>query len=233
MTDPSNPIQRKIRSFVKRTARMTDSQKKSLHQNWEKYGLTIDQGSLSLSNTFDNNGEVVLEIGFGMGDSLIDMAIAEPHKNFIGIEVHLPGIGRMLNRMDTENISNIRCYKEDAIEVLNDCIPDNSLSSLNLFFPDPWHKKKHKKRRIVQPEFAALVRQKLIVGGTFHMATDWENYAEHMLEIMDAADGYINTSGQGHYLPERPKHRPITKFEMRGHRLGHGVWDLIYQKKGS
>lgn len=230
MTEETTALHRKIRSFVMRATRMTDGQQKSLTDNWAKYGLSLTDGPLDLQATFDRPAPTVLEIGFGMGDSFVDMAIAAPEKNFIGIEVHLPGIGRMLNRTEKEQVTNIRCYKEDAVEILQQCIADGSLDTVQLFFPDPWHKKKHHKRRIVQPEFAQLLRQKLATGGTFHMATDWQNYAEHMLEVMDAADGFENTAGQGQYLPERPAHRPITKFERRGLKLGHGVWDLIYRK---
>ncbi|EAR10954.1 tRNA (guanosine(46)-N7)-methyltransferase TrmB [Reinekea blandensis] len=230
MIQSEQPFQRKIRSFVMRAARMTDGQKKSLERNWAEFGLSKATGPLDLTETFGRDADTVLEIGFGMGDSLVDMALAAPDKNFIGIEVHLPGVGRMLNRTESEGLTNIRCYKDDAVEVLSDCIADASLSTVQLFFPDPWHKKKHHKRRIVQPEFAQLIRRKLKTGGTFHLATDWENYAEHMLEVMDAAEGFENTAGQDHYLPERPAHRPVTKFEKRGQKLGHGVWDLIYQK---
>ena len=230
MTDQDQPFQRKIRSFVMRATRMTDGQKKSLDQNWAQYGLTHAAGTLNLNEVFGRAAPTVLEIGFGMGDSFVDMAIAAPEKNFIGIEVHLPGIGRMLNRIETEAVPNIRCYKEDAVEILKDCIEDGSLSTVQLFFPDPWHKKKHNKRRIVQLEFAQLLRSKLKIGGTFHMATDWENYAEHMLEVMETAEGYENASGAGKFTNGRPAHRPVTKFEKRGQKLGHGVWDLIYQK---
>ncbi len=230
MTDSDQPFQRKIRSFVMRAARMTDGQKKSLEQNWEKFGLQIKDGEFSSLDWFGREADTVLEIGFGMGDSFVDMAKAAPEKNFIGIEVHLPGVGRMLNRTNTEEISNIRCYKEDAVEILTDSIADGSLATIQLFFPDPWHKKKHQKRRIVQPDFAQLVRKKLKIGGTFHMATDWENYAEHMMGVMEVAEGFENTSGKGNFTDGRPSHRPVTKFEKRGQRLGHGVWDLIYQK---
>ncbi|MEJ2041690.1 MAG: tRNA (guanosine(46)-N7)-methyltransferase TrmB [Reinekea sp.] len=230
MTDQAQPFQRKIRSFVMRAARMTDGQKKSLDLNWEKYGLNLNNGQLDSSKVFGRKADTVLEIGFGMGDSFVDMAKAAPEKNFIGIEVHLPGVGRMLNRTDTENVSNICCYKEDAVDILKNCIADESLTTIQLFFPDPWHKKKHHKRRIVQPDFAQLVRRKLRSGGTFHMATDWENYAEHMMEVMEASEGFENIYGEGLFAPERPDHRPVTKFELRGQHLGHGVWDLIYRK---
>ncbi|TXR51835.1 tRNA (guanosine(46)-N7)-methyltransferase TrmB [Reinekea thalattae] len=230
MTQENIDFPRRIKSFVLRAARMTESQKLSLDNHWKSYGLSVSQGPISSQQLFQREADTTLEIGFGMGDSLVDMAIAAPEKNFIGVEVHLPGVGRMLNRVATENVNNVRCYKEDAIEVLNDCIADGSLSCVQLFFPDPWHKKRHHKRRIVNAEFAQLIRRKLKAGGTLHMATDWQNYAEHMLEVMDAAEGFSNTAGTGHYLPARPEHRPVTKFEKRGERLGHGVWDLIYQK---
>lgn len=230
MTDQDQPFQRKIRSFVMRAARMTDGQKKSLEQNWAQYGLSVSDGALDIPQVFGREADTVLEIGFGMGDSFVDMAIAAPEKNFIGIEVHLPGVGRMLNRTEKEAVPNIRCFKDDAVDILNDCVADGALATVQLFFPDPWHKKKHHKRRIVQPEFAQLVRKKLKSGGTFHMATDWENYAEHMLEVMEEAEGFTNTSGKGKFTDGRPAHRPVTKFEKRGQRLGHGVWDLIYKK---
>lgn len=232
MTQSEQPFQRKIRSFVMRAARMTDGQKNSLERNWARFGLTLADGMQNLDDCFERQADTVLEIGFGMGDSLIEMAIAAPEKNFIGIEVHLPGVGRMLNRTESEDLTNIRCYKEDAVDVLSDCIADGALSTVQLFFPDPWHKKKHHKRRIVQPEFAQLVRRKLKPGGTFHMATDWENYAGHMLDVMEAAEGFENIAGTGAFLPDRPEHRPVTKFENRGQKLGHGVWDLIYRKTG-
>lgn len=230
MTNPDTPFPRRIRSFVMRAARMTDGQKKGLEENWARYGFTLADAPIDWTEQFQRDADRVFEIGFGMGDSFVDMAKASPEKDFIGVEVHLPGVGRMLNRVETESVSNIRCFKEDAIEVLETCIEDGSLATVQLFFPDPWHKKKHHKRRIVQPEFAQLVRRKLKVGGTFHMATDWENYAEHMMEVMEVAEGYANTAGAGNYCDGRPDHRPVTKFERRGQKLGHGVWDLIYQK---
>src|SRR5699024_9543868 len=157
------------------------------------------------------------------------MAAAAPDQDFIGIEVHRPGVGSLLSGLLSQNLSNVRVYQEDAIEVLKQCIPDASLDRLLLFFPDPWHKARHHKRRIVQPEFAQLVRSKLKVGGVFHMATDWEPYAEYMLEVMQVAAGYQNLSSSGNWV-ERPAERPVTKFERRGHKLGHGVWDLKFQR---
>lgn len=220
---------RTVRSFVKRAGRTTEGQQKALEEVWPVMGLTIKNGPVVFSEVFGREAPVVLEIGFGMGDSLLEMASCEPDKNYIGIEVHTPGVGRLLSNANDEGLTNIRIYAEDAIEVLAQCIPDNSLDVIQLFFPDPWHKKRHHKRRIVQPEFAQNIRKKLKVGGYFHMATDWENYAEHMMEVMSAAEGYTNKMGEGQYSPQ-PEWRPVTKFQKRGERLGHGIWDLMFEK---
>ncbi len=220
---------RTVRSFVKRAGRTTEGQQKALEEVWPIMGLEVKNGPIVFSEVFGRDAPVVLEIGFGMGDSLLEMASREPEKNYIGIEVHTPGVGRLLSNADEEGLTNIRIYAEDAIDVLAKCIPDNSLDVLQLFFPDPWHKKRHHKRRIVQPDFAQNLRKKLKVGGYFHMATDWENYAEHMMEVMSAAEGYTNKMGEGQYSPQ-PEWRPVTKFQKRGERLGHGMWDLMFEK---
>ncbi len=224
------PHLRTIRSFVMRAGRTTLGQERALEEVWPTFGLEVKNGKIDLAELFGREADTVLEIGFGMGESLISMAKASPHLNFIGIEVHRPGVGRLLSRVDEEQLTNIRVYSEDAIEVLEHCIADNSLFTLQLFFPDPWHKKKHHKRRIVQPEFAQMIRAKLRVGGCFHMATDWQPYAEHMMEVMEVAQGYENVAGAGEYSPQ-PEARPVTKFQRRGEKLGHGVWDLIYERK--
>lgn len=220
---------RTVRSFVKRAGRTTEGQQKALADVWPVMGLEVKNGPIVFSEVYGREAPVVLEIGFGMGDSLLEMASREPEKNYIGIEVHTPGVGRLLSNADDEGLTNIRIYAEDAIDVLAKCIPDNSLDVLQLFFPDPWHKKRHHKRRIVQPDFAQNLRKKLKVGGYFHMATDWENYAEHMMEVMSAAEGYTNKMGEGQYSPQ-PEWRPVTKFQKRGERLGHGMWDLMFEK---
>ena len=220
---------RRIRSFVLRTGRMTAGQQRGMDEFWPKWGLTLEQGEIEPQQVFGREAPLVIEIGFGMGASLVEMARRAPEKGFIGIEVHPPGVGRLLADARADGVDNIRVYCEDAIEVLAQCIPDGSLAGVQLFFPDPWHKKKHNKRRIVQPEFAQTIRQKLAVGGVFHMATDWAPYSEHMMEVMSAAEGYENISGKGQYTP-RPEYRPTTKFERRGERLGHGVWDLIFKR---
>lgn len=220
---------RKVRSFVLRAGRMTEGQQKAMDEVWPRMGLTLEHGLLDLNNVFGREAPVVLEIGFGMGDSLIEMAKNQPEKNYIGIEVHRPGVGRLLSNADKEGLDNIRVFCEDAIEVLAQSIPDGSLDCIQLFFPDPWHKKRHHKRRIVQPELAESLRKKLKVGGVFHMATDWENYAEHMMEVMSAAPGYKNVAGEGAFSPQ-PQWRPVTKFQRRGEKLGHGVWDLMFER---
>ena len=220
---------KRIKSFVIRAGRMTEAQREAFKVHWQEKGLSLEGGMLDYSQVFGNDNPVVLEIGFGMGKSLIEMCHANPNINYIGIEVHTPGVGKILRDADDFNVNNLRVYKDDAIEVLARCIPDNSLQTLQLYFPDPWHKKRHHKRRIVQPEFAQNIRTKLKAEGTFHMATDWENYAEHMMEVMEAAPGYENIAGKSNYHP-RPDFRPLTKFEQRGENLGHGVWDLIYKK---
>lgn len=224
-----NKYLRRIRSFVLREGRLTKGQQRSLDLFWPTMGLEHQATPYDMKAVFGREADLVLEIGFGMGKSLVQMAKASPDKDFIGIEVHKPGVGACLGEAETEGVKNLRVFEHDAIEILNDSIADNSLSTVQLFFPDPWHKKRHHKRRIVQAEFAQLLRRKLKIGGVFHVATDWENYAEHMLEVMKVAEGYSNLSETNDYVP-RPEHRPLTKFENRGVNLGHGVWDLMFKK---
>jgi tRNA (guanine-N7-)-methyltransferase len=229
-TNNKPSIQHRIKSFVLRQGRLTNSQRKALEDHWDEFGLELNNGMLDFSEVFGRHADTIIEIGFGMGKSLAEMAEANPQNNYIGIEVHKPGVGALLKLIEEKNLTNVRVFNDDAIEILAQCIPHNSLAGLYLFFPDPWHKKRHHKSRIVQPEFASTIAKHLKVGGQFHMATDWENYAEHMMEVMSAATEYQNISGEGAYTP-RPDYRPLTKFEQRGHRLGHGVWDLIFEKK--
>jgi tRNA (guanine-N7-)-methyltransferase len=219
-----------IRSFVIRAGRITSGQKAAFDSWWPTYGLSLYKGAIDLETIFGRKAPLVLEIGFGMGDSLLEMAKNEPDKDFIGIEVHPPGVGKLINEAGKAGVKNLRVYMADAMDVLEDCIADASIDRLQLYFPDPWHKKKHNKRRILQSAFAQKVRPKLKVGGVFHMATDWENYAEQMLEVMNSAENYANLSPANGYSP-RPEYRPITKFEKRGARLGHGVWDLLFQHR--
>jgi tRNA (guanine-N7-)-methyltransferase len=164
-----------------------------------------------------------------MGTSLIEMALANPDTDFIGIEVHPPGVGTLMNSARLESLSNLRVYLADANDVLDECFDTQSIDRLQLYFPDPWHKKKHNKRRIVQSRFVQQIRTKLRPGGILHMATDWQHYAEQMMETLSEAEGFENCAGAGEYS-ERPSYRPITKFEKRGERLGHGIWDLVFKK---
>ena len=219
----------KVKSFVKREGRLTKGQANALETHWQSMGLSIDDGLLNFDDLFHRESERVLEIGFGMGKSLVEMAKNAPETDFIGIEVHRPGVGACLAEAAEAGISNLRVFEQDALEVLKQNIPDTSLHRLQLFFPDPWHKKRHHKRRIVQADFVELVRTKLTLGGEFHMATDWQAYAEHMIEVMRQATGFKNCATQGHYV-ERPDYRPLTKFEQRGQRLGHGVWDIVFER---
>ena len=219
----------KVKSYVKREGRLTKGQEKALEEHCPTMGIEYRNDTISLVEAFDREAPVVLEIGFGMGKSLVEMAAAAPEKNFIGIEVHKPGVGACLGDAGELGLSNLRVMEHDAVEVLKNMLPNESLSRLQLFFPDPWHKKRHHKRRIVQAEFVELIRTKLAIGGHLHMATDWEPYAQHMAEVVNNNSAYTNTATEGDYVP-RPDYRPITKFETRGQKLGHGVWDLIYER---
>ncbi|TDX13071.1 MULTISPECIES: tRNA (guanosine(46)-N7)-methyltransferase TrmB [Buttiauxella] len=220
---------RRIRSFVRRQGRLTKGQEFALENYWPVMGVEYQDAPVDFTELFGREAPVTLEIGFGMGTSLVAMAKANPQQNFLGIEVHSPGVGACLATAHEEGVENLRVMCHDAVEVLQKMVPDNSLSMVQLFFPDPWHKARHNKRRIVQVPFAEFVKSKLKLGGVFHMATDWEPYAEHMLEVMSSVDGYKNQSETNDYVP-RPDSRPVTKFEQRGHRLGHGVWDLMFER---
>jgi len=222
---------RRIRSFVKREGRLTTGQERALKELFPLYGIALEDKPLNLSEVFQRTAPTVFEIGFGNGTSLAEMAMNNPQQNYIGVEVHRPGVGNLLLQIEKHNLTNLRVINADAVEVLQQMIPDESLDAVYLFFADPWHKKRHHKRRIVQQEFAQLLRKKLKVGGIFHMATDWENYAGHMMDVMTAAEGFENTAGKNQYVP-KPDYRPVTRFEQRGHKLGHGVWDLIFKKAG-
>lgn len=217
---------RTIRSYVIRGGRLTSSQENALATQWPRFGLDAQAGVLEPQQVFGRRAPLVMEIGFGMGDSLLTMASANPERDFIGVEVHKPGVGRILHEIAEKQLSNLRIYRHDAKEILRDCIPEATLDCIQIFFPDPWHKKRHNKRRLIQSEFIEQMRPKLAVGGTLHMATDWEPYAEHMMEVMSAAQGFRNAAGPGMY--SSANERPLTKFEKRGQRLGHVVNDLIF-----
>ena len=219
---------RRIRSFVRREGRLTAGQQKALDDLWPRFGLSADV-ELNPAHTFGRSAPLTLEIGFGNGGSLARMAADDPQSDFIGIEVHRPGVGHLLIELDRLALDNVRVYCHDAVEVLDRCIPDACLNRVLLFFPDPWPKRKHHKRRILQPAFVDRIARKLKTGGRFHMATDWEPYAEHMLKVMQSTTDFVNCSNAGDYS-ERPGYRPVTRFERRGQRLGHGVRDLVYQR---
>ncbi len=231
MTDTTPPLSRRIRSFVRREGRMTDAQRHALETLWPRFGVDPGGTPFDFEALFGRDAPVHLEIGFGMGQSLIHMARRSPDNNYLGIEVYRPGVGHLLRHLDELGIGNVRVVCADAVEVLERNVPENSLAALYLFFPDPWPKKRHHKRRIVQPAWVELVRSRLRSGGFLHMATDWEPYAEWMREIMNETRGWKN-QGDADGFAARPDYRPETKFERRGLKLGHGVWDLIYTRTG-
>ncbi len=226
MTTSEKPI-RPIRSYVLRQGRITPSQQQARSEFWPLFGLESGQDDLfDWFAIFARQAPVVLEIGFGMGDSLVEMARAEPEKDFVGIEVHQPGIGRILANAKAHQLTNLKVIATDAIDVLTRNVGSESLDKVLLLFPDPWPKTKHHKRRIVSPEFAALIASKLKIGGQFHLATDWQPYAEHMLAVLDACSVLQNQYGQACFAPQNA--RLETKFERRGQNLGHAIRDLIY-----
>jgi len=220
---------RRIRSFVRREGRLTSGQARALEELWPRFGLEPGQTEINIAKIFDRNATTILEIGFGNGESLASIAETHPENNYIGIEVHRPGIGSLLLRLEEGGIKNARVICCDAGDVFLSNIADESLDAIYLFFPDPWPKKKHHKRRLVQPGFVQQLRYKLKIGGRFHVATDWQNYAEYVLAVLSAAEGFINIAGNGRYSA-KPEYRPETKFERRGRLLGHDVWDLVFQR---
>lgn len=222
------PYRRTLKSFVVRGGRLTVGQQAALETLWPRFGLDPEQ-PLDAAAVFGRHAPLVLEIGFGMGASLLEMAQRAPDKDFIGVEVHPPGVGTLLRGSEERGLSNLRVYQHDAIQILERCLADGQLAEVLIFFPDPWHKKRHHKRRLVQPPFVQLLRRKLRPGGRLHLATDWQNYAEQMVEVLEGAEGFRNAFGPGQYAAEHD--RPETKFERRGLRLGHGVWDLIYTRE--
>jgi len=228
MTEPKKIDPSKIRSFIRRQGRATAGQKQALECHWDKYCLPPMQDT-DFTQVFGRQAPLIVEIGFGNGSSLADMAEANPDLNYLGIEVHRPGVGHLLMLLEQRGIGNVRIYHHDAMEILEQKIPDHSLAAVHLFFPDPWQKRRHHKRRIVRPAFVELLNKKLAVGGYFHAATDWEHYAKDMLGILSAGHGLRNNSPSNYFCP-RPAYRPLTKFEKRGLGLGYGVWDLIFRK---
>ena len=220
---------RTIRSFVRRTGRRTPSQEKALHELWPRFGVDYSPALLDLAALFGRNAPVTLEIGFGNGESLVQQAAASPDRDFIGIEVHEPGIGHCLLKARGAGIDNLRLIMHDAVEVLSNQVPVASVVRVNLYFPDPWPKKRHHKRRIVQHDFLVLVADRLIPGGTFNVATDWADYAEHIDEII-ANSGLFSVAERREHDGSRPLDRPQTKFELRGLKKGHRIVDWCFTK---
>ena len=211
---------------------MTEAQNKAYQTLWDEYGLVCQHQRLDLRETFGREAPVVFEIGFGMGDSLLSQALNEPGRDFVGAEVHKPGVGRLMNEAKKAGVTNLRVICEDAVEVLSDGLGPQSLEGVQIYFPDPWHKKRHYKRRLVQLKFINLLAHRVRVGGFCHLATDWAPYAEWIVEMFGQTDAWHNTSENQDFVP-RPARRPITKFETRGERLGHEVFDLVYERKAS
>jgi len=227
--ESTTPPRRHVRSFVRREGRITQSQQRALDNLLPRFGVPLD-GLLDFDAVFGRQAPRTLEIGFGNGASLAKMASLAPEQDFLGIEVHRPGIGHLLLEIERYMLGNVRVICADAVEILEQHIAAASLDRVLLFFPDPWPKSRHHKRRILQPAFVALIHDRLKPGGVFHMATDWQPYAEQMLEVMEATPGFTNSVGRGEFAP-KPDYRPETKFERRGLRLGHGVWDLVYVRE--
>ena len=222
-------MMRTIKSYVLRAGRMTQRQQQGWSDLYPHYCLPVDKGLWDFKLAFARNAPTVLEIGFGMGQSLLQMAQDQPEVNFIGVEVHQAGVGALAADIEEFALKNLRLVAFDAVSVLRDCIPDASLAGIQIFFPDPWPKKKHHKRRLIQPELVRLLTKKLQPEGYLHCATDWQDYAEHMLQVLKDEPTLNNTSDNNSYVL-RPAARPLTKFEQRGQRLGHGIWDLIFTK---
>ena len=218
-----------IRSFVLRQGRFTDAQQRAFDELWPRFGLDYTGTQRDFDAAFGRSAKRILEIGFGNGQALRYSAQLDPARDHIGIEVHAPGVGRLLNALAEDNASNVRLYHHDAVEVLQHEIADGTLDEVRIYFPDPWHKKRHHKRRLVSDAFAALLVRKLASDGRLHLATDWQDYAEQMWDVLEATAGLSNTAGpRGHVA--RPLWRPQTHFETRGQNLGHGVWDLLYTR---
>ena len=219
----------RIRSYVRRTSRTTPAQRRALLRLLPRFGLAADR-SFDAAVVFGRRAPLTLEVGFGSGDTLLDMARSHPERDYLGIEVYDAGVGRVLESLEREALGNVRLWHADAVPVLAHCIAPRSLDEVLLLFPDPWPKKRHHKRRIVQPAFARLVVERLVPGGVWRLATDWSPYAEHMLDVLDAEPELFNVHGPRARAP-RPETRPTTRFEQRGERLGHEVSDLEYRRR--
>jgi tRNA (guanine-N7-)-methyltransferase len=222
--------QRRIRSFVLRAGRTTPAQERALGELWPSFGIDLSETPLNLEAVFGRTAPRCLEIGFGVGEVIGSLAQANPHIDYLGIEVHRAGVGRLLLRAQQNSLTNMRLICHDAVDVLRDHVPDAAFDHILVFFPDPWHKKRHHKRRLIEASFVTLLAAKLRAGGTLRLATDWQGYAEQMLMVCNAEPALQSLSRDSTYVP-RPDFRPPTRFERRGERLGQGVWDLAYERR--
>jgi len=227
MTDTTNLSKRHIRSFVLRQGRVSPAQQRAVDTLLPRFGIQFSAHPLDLTLAFGSSAPKILEIGFGMGDSTATIALAHPKNDYLALEVHTPGVGNLLKLIEQHQINNIRIMQHDAVEVLHDMLLADTLDGVHIFFPDPWHKARHNKRRLIQAPFIAQLAQKIKPGGYIHVATDWQDYAEQVLAVLSAEPLLENTAAA--YAP-RPAYRPLTKFEQRGIRLGHGVWDLLFRR---
>lgn len=219
---------RAIRSFVLRQGRFSPGQQRAFEALMPRFGLAFRPAPLDLDATFGRRAPRILEIGFGMGETTARVAGENPDKDYLGVEVHTPGVGALLKRIDEQALANVRIIQHDAVEVVQAMLPDDSLAGIHVFFPDPWPKKRHHKRRLLQAPFVALLARKLAPGGYLHAATDWQDYAEHILSAFSSVETLENAAPG---FADRPPGRPETKFEQRGRRLGHGTWDILFQRK--
>ena len=230
MNDTTDLSKRHIRSYVLRQGRVSPAQQRAIDTLLPRFGIAYAAHVLDLGQTFGRIAPKILEIGFGMGDSTATIALAHPENDYLALEVHTPGVGNLLKLIDANQLSNIRIIRHDAVEVLRDMIAAKTLDGVHIFFPDPWHKARHNKRRLIQAPFISQLVQKLKPGGYIHVATDWQDYAEQVLAVLSAEPLLENTAGN---FAARPDYRPLTKFEQRGLNLGHGVWDLVFRRKNN
>lgn len=229
---PQEPFHRKIRSYVLRHGRITPAQEKAIEQHWDQYGIEYKPRLLDLDKVFGRTAPKILEIGTGMGENIVALARGHRENDYLAIEVHRPGVGKLINQAEMLQLTNIRVICHDVVDVLVHQIRDRSLDMVLILFPDPWPKKRHHKRRLIQPGFVSLLSRKLQNHGRTFIATDWQDLAQHMLEICDREPGLVNLAGKGNFAP-RPRWRPHTKFEQRGNSLKHGLWDLVYAVRAS
>ena len=224
------PYQRTIRSFVIRAGRLTTGQERAFNTFGEQFLIPYKAETLDASAAFNRAAPNILEIGFGMGEATAHIASVRPDDNFLCCEVHAPGVGALLKRVGEQDLKNVRIIQHDAVEVLDHMLADSSLDGIHIFFPDPWHKARHNKRRLIQAPFVAKLARKLKTGGYIHAATDWQNYAEQILDVMSAEPQLKNPTANADGYADKPDYRPLTKFENRGIKLGHGVWDVVFKK---